>query len=318
MEIRCWTQEREISGRSSSQQDHATRTSLFLEIRDDGYRGVGEIAPHDVAIWSDPARDEVLRYLREVLVHRLDGRRGSGSSMLHLTDSSNVARPAAALVEMALTDLSLNREGRTVEDIFAGPFSVEPQSTLSAVSGASQARVIGPARVKVSSRSTREEIAVVVADASPVILDANGDALTRELIESWTSGLRPGQLRAIEQPARPGDWNASVDFVSAGIPIYLDEAIRGVVDVRHTALYRCATGVCVKVERVGGFAMASRVISEARERGLEVYLGGFFESPWAKRWMRAFATQFELGPSDIGDGTPAARPEPAGDVSRIA
>ena len=317
MEIRAWTEVREISGRTSSQQSHSQRTSLFLEVNEDGYRGVGEIAPHDVAIWFDPARVDVLRYLQSFLVQRLDGRRGEGSSVLHLTDASRVARPAAALLEMALVDWSLQRDGRVVEEELNGPYRVERQLTRSALSPSSDAPATGAVRIKVAPWTTADQIGSLAEHASTVILDVNGDVADRETIGLWLTALRADQLRAVEQPVRPGDWNSSVPLVEAGIPIFLDEPIRTVTDVRHAAKYRCASGVCVKVERVGGFAMAARVISEAQERGLDVYLGGFFESPWAKRWMHAFATQFALGPSDVGEGVTAERPEPSGDVIRI-
>ena len=318
MEMRAWTEVREISGRSSSQQSHSQRTSLFLEVIEDGYRGVGEIAPHDSAVWFDPARADVLDYLRGFLAHRLDGRRGEGSSVLHLTDASHAARPAAALLEMALLDWALQREGREVEDVFRGSHLVQPQVTRSAIAPSAEEPATGALRIKVAPGISRDRIAMLAQSADTVILDANGEVVDFATIESWLTTLHEGQLRAVEQPVRPGDWNSSVPLVEAGIPIYLDESIRTVTDVRHAAKYRSATGVCVKVERVGGFAMASRLIVDAQERGLDVYLGGFFESPWAKRWMHAFASQFPLGASDVGDGYHAPRPEPSGDVIRIA
>jgi L-alanine-DL-glutamate epimerase-like enolase superfamily enzyme len=134
--------------------------------------------------------------------------------------------------------------------------------------------------------------------------------------QAWADALGD-VLRALEQPCQPGDWNSSVPLVASGLPVYLDEAIRSINDVRHAARYRAAVGVCVKVERVGGFAMARRVIESAETEGLAVYLGGFFESPWAKRWHRAFASQFDLGPSDVTGPDGVERPEPHGEVWRV-
>ena len=205
-----------------------------------------------------------------------------------------------------------------MEDVFRGSHLVQPQVTRSAIAPSAEEPATGAVRIKVAPGISPDRIAMLAQSADTVILDANGEVVDFATIESWLTTLHEGQLRAVEQPVRPGDWNSSVPLVEAGIPIYLDESIRTVTDVRHAAKYRSATGVCVKVERVGGFAMASRLIVDAQERGLDVYLGGFFESPWAKRWMHAFASQFPLGPSDVGDGHHAPRPEPSGDVIRIA
>jgi L-alanine-DL-glutamate epimerase-like enolase superfamily enzyme len=59
--------------------------------------------------------------------------------------------------------------------------------------------------------------------------------------------------------------------------------------------------VCVKPARVGGLANARAVIARAKELELRVYLGGFFESPYARSVNRALADSCVLEPSDVGD-----------------
>ena len=60
--------------------------------------------------------------------------------------------------------------------------------------------------------------------------------------------------------------------------------------------------VCVKPARVGGLANARSIILRAQQLGLRVYLGGFFESPFARRVHRALANGCGITePSDLGD-----------------
>ena len=47
--------------------------------------------------------------------------------------------------------------------------------------------------------------------------------------------------------------------------------------------------ICVKPARVGGLANARSIIARAPGAGLRVYLGGFFESPYARQVHRALA-----------------------------
>jgi hypothetical protein len=56
----------------------------------------------------------------------------------------------------------------------------------------------------------------------------------------------------------------------------------------------------VKPARVGGVANARTIILRAREAGLRPYLGGFFESPYARQVNRSLAQSCVDEPSDLG------------------
>jgi L-alanine-DL-glutamate epimerase-like enolase superfamily enzyme len=58
--------------------------------------------------------------------------------------------------------------------------------------------------------------------------------------------------------------------------------------------------LCVKPARVGGLANARTIIERARSLGLKAYVGGFFESPYARHVHRALANCSTDEPSDIG------------------
>jgi len=82
--------------------------------------------------------------------------------------------------------------------------------------------------------------------------------------------------------------------------ISLDEGVRSLRDLDQIVRYRAATIVCVKPARVGGYANARTMLERAKELGLRPYVGGFFESPFARSVNRALAWHTTDEPSDIG------------------
>jgi L-alanine-DL-glutamate epimerase-like enolase superfamily enzyme len=84
------------------------------------------------------------------------------------------------------------------------------------------------------------------------------------------------------------------------VALSVDEGVRSVRDVAQLVRYRAAEIICVKPARVGGLANARTIIDEAREAGLRPYLGGFFESPFARAVHRSLARSCVEEPSDLG------------------
>ena len=71
-------------------------------------------------------------------------------------------------------------------------------------------------------------------------------------------------------------------------------------DVAQIVRYQAADLLCVKPARVGGLANARTIVARAREAGLRPYVGGFFESPYARHVHRALARSCVDEPSDLG------------------
>jgi L-alanine-DL-glutamate epimerase-like enolase superfamily enzyme len=63
--------------------------------------------------------------------------------------------------------------------------------------------------------------------------------------------------------------------------------------------YGAAQIICVKPARVGGLANARSIILAAREAGLRPYVGGFFESPYARQVHALLARSCVEEPSDL-------------------
>jgi L-alanine-DL-glutamate epimerase-like enolase superfamily enzyme len=83
------------------------------------------------------------------------------------------------------------------------------------------------------------------------------------------------------------------------VPLSLDESVTSTARLRLIARHEAATLVCVKPPRVGGLAVARTILTEARVLGLRAYVGGFFESPLARRVHACLAASQHCEPSDI-------------------
>jgi L-alanine-DL-glutamate epimerase-like enolase superfamily enzyme len=91
--------------------------------------------------------------------------------------------------------------------------------------------------------------------------------------------IAPEGVEIFEQPLRVGMLDAYRSIRSRiGIPIFLDEEIRGPSDVGRAALMGGIDGVNVKLAKMGGIREGLRAIHVARAHGMKILLGCFFES----------------------------------------
>jgi len=295
----------------ASFETHDERARLFLRIVHDGVDGVGEISPQPRALNGDPGFDDVLDALRGALA-RLEGvvqREGDlphWSRVARLGSASPRDNAAYALIEMALLDREMRRDAVLVEDTWA-PIGETPwQGTVSILDDeewkvdqrVQRVRVkCAPGALSAAAQQRLSELAV------PVLLDFNCSA-TRddEVLELLSSVSRFARVDAVEQPYAVGN---VVDHAKLAarldVALSLDEGVRSLRDLRQIVNYEAATMLCVKPARVGGVANARTLIARAQGAGLRVYLGGFFESPYARRVHRALANSCVIEPSDVGD-----------------
>jgi L-alanine-DL-glutamate epimerase-like enolase superfamily enzyme len=86
-------------------------------------------------------------------------------------------------------------------------------------------------------------------------------------------------LEMIEQPLAVGEWDALRKLRErAAAPIFLDEDIRTIEDVRRAAETQAADGVNVKLSRCGGLIACTEMLREARRLGLGTMLGCYVET----------------------------------------
>jgi o-succinylbenzoate synthase len=294
----------------ASEQDHRDRTRLFLRLEHDGVEGYGEVAPQPSSLNGDPGIDEVLGALDAALLQlqELVSREGAlppWSRVARLGNESPPRRVASALVEMAVLDRELRVASRSIEELWPPQFVTPTQSTVSLIDedtawhvDATSQRVRAKTAPGPISSLSLERLASL---SVPVLLDFNCSASDDEdVLAQVEQARRVCDVSAVEQPYAVGNL---VDHARLAqrleVDLSLDEGVRNLRDVSHIVRYRAASLLCVKPARVGGLANARTIIERARSLGVKVYLGGFFESPYARHVHRALANATTDEPSDV-------------------
>ena len=296
----------------ASAQDHQSRSRLFLRLDHDGVAGFGEVAPQPEELNGDPGFDDVVEATRFALARLEDvitreGSLPSWSRVARLGAATPPSNAAAALVEMAILDRELRVASGAVEDLWPQRFETPRQATFSLLDDDTEWRVdenLARVRVKIAPGDLTERAMDRLAQLSvPVLVDYNCSALTDDDVLRHVEQIREvATIGAVEQPYAVGNLADHAQLAQRlDVPLSLDEGVRSLRDLKQIASYRAATMVCVKPARVGGLANARAMFARADELGLSAYLGGFFESPFARRVHQLLANSCVHEPSDLGD-----------------
>jgi O-succinylbenzoate synthase len=296
----------------ASQQDHEERSRLYLKLEENGVVGYGEVDPQPFRLNGDPGIDEVRDALGAALVQLSDlvAREGAvplWSRVARLGNETPPRRVASALVEMAVLDRELRATSTPIDDLWPVHFATPIQSTVSLLDETTPWH-IDPASQRVRAKTAPGSLGAVALERLaelrvPVLLDFNCSASRDdEVLFQVEQARRVCLVDAVEQPYAVGnvvDHSRLATRLDFGLS--LDEGVRSLQDVAQIVRYHAATMLCVKPARVGGLANARTIIERARSLGLKVYLGGFFESAYARHVHRALALSVIDEPSDIGD-----------------
>lgn len=292
---------------SAAHERHEWRDHLFLLVEDNRCWGLGEISPQPHLLNGDPSTDEVLVALSHVmstLIMPVVSREGRWPTSVRLSQMSSGRRAdafAIAIVEMALLDYELRDQGHAIDSWW--PPLHEPRTIVSAPDDeTSFVGVVDLWRVKVTDQIRPTSWwQSLNSHCHDVVLDFNASAASREAVHAQIAIANERlNVVAVEQPFAPGDLVAHAALArELDCIVSIDEGVRTRRDVDDIARYDAASMICVKPARVGGYAQARTIITHAREIGLRPYVGGFFESPLARRLNRALAQALVDEPSDI-------------------
>jgi len=312
MRVRLWRQNATLeSPLSAARQLHHLRTRLFLEVEHEGVAGYGEVAPQPEALNGDPGVqavvDELTTFVMAQLVEivKREGGLPSWSRVARFAGPRDASNPAVALVEMALLDREMRLNATSIEQLWTPIYETPVQATASLISDAPWVIDEGVSRLRVKTHPGTPSASAIERLESieiPVLLDLNCSASTdAEVVELVRAISRVALVDAVEQPFAPGN---VIDHARLAeqldVAVSIDEGIRSPRDIDQVVRYRAARIVCVKPARVGGLANARSMFARAAEMGLRPYLGGFFESPYARQVHRALARSAVNEPSDVG------------------
>jgi O-succinylbenzoate synthase len=297
---------------SAAHERHDRRSRLFLRVSHGGVDGFGEVAPQNGALNGDPSVRDVLDELGDVTIPQLLEvvSRESGAPSWTRIARFAAARPAScvavALVEMALLDWELRSSDRDVRSLWPKNFDTPTMATVSLIDVDDPWDVDERAvrlRAKTSPGAlSHEALARARHVTLPLLLDFNCSASADEQVLDQVDALRGlVDLVAVEQPYAAGN---VIDHATLAaqldVPISLDEGVRSPRDLVQIHRYGAARMVCIKPARVGGLANARTMVQRATDLGLTTYLGGFFESAFARQVHRLLGEHCVAEPSDLG------------------
>ncbi len=233
------------------------------------------------------------------------GRLPGTGDLSDLRESVPESNMAFAALEMAVADAHLRAEGCSL----AGLLDVEDHDVeLGAVVGilGSEDELVGQVTTLVEAGYSRiklkigpgwdvspvEAVSRALADreprsgpmATPAVrlqADANGsytDAEAGRLAELDRFGLL-----CLEQPLDPADLVGHARLATRlRTPICLDESVRSAQEIAAALDIGACSVVCLKPARLGGLGEALGVVESCRAGGIPLWLGGMFESGYAR------------------------------------
>ncbi len=290
---------------------------------------LGDTTYHNEDVVS--AFDVLGRSLLPALVTRVASAGGILPAVAALADlpGTDGSEPMAfAALEMAVVDAHLRAEGRSFADLLGVSGRSVPvgavvgthrsvddlKEEVTALADEGYARVklkIGPGWdlapvAAVATLAARASSGASTGDPAPLLIQVDANGSYREEDADHLSGLDRYPLLCIEQPLAPGDLEAHARLARRlATPICLDEDLDDPSRIVEAVTAGACSVVCLKPARLGGVAAALGTIEWCRASATRLWLGGMFESGYARGVNVALAAL--PGFSWPGDLNPASR-----------
>ncbi len=301
---------------------HRMRPLVLVHLRADHageiVDGWGECAALEDTTFD--AEDAAAAYvgLEQVLVPALvetaRGRLPGPHAVRGLRGSGGTGPLAFATLEMAVADAHLRAEDRSLASVLGSEASCIEIGAVLGMADPTQlveraGRLVDEGyrrvKLKVGPGHDVEPLAALVAAYPRLSLqaDANGS-----YVEGDTSVLRELDgfgLLCLEQPFARDQFDAHARLARAiRTPVCLDESLDGPDQVARAVAIGACSVVCVKPARLGGIGAAIEVVESCRTAGVPLWIGGMFESGYARgvnvavAAMGGFSWPGDLAPSE--------------------
>lgn len=203
-----------------------------------------------------------------------------------LTNDNNQSK---ATIDFALHDLKgkalntpvYNLLGGKSKDFVETGWVSSPGTDEEVVEEAQKALAAGYSIVKqkIGRGSVKADVAMIkalregVGDDVPLVADVNGFWNYEEALHALKE-LESVNLHFIEQPVPRWDIAGMIRLrQKVGTPIYADEAVQDIVQIKEIAERHAADGLMIKMQKVGGLVKAKRFLTMARAVDLPVLSG---------------------------------------------
>jgi O-succinylbenzoate synthase len=319
---------------------HHTRALLFVRVVAEEGEGWGECAALAEGTAVDPPLEEVERAAAGRAVGRLmdaaASRRGqlpSAAEVPQLFGSSPADRMMAAAFEMAVSDVELRAQGRSLaEDLGTGPgFESLPVGAVAGIPPDRELETLlrevdtavaaGAARVRLKIEPGWDvEPVRAVRAAHPALtlqVDANGSYRAEPDDIEVLGRLADFDVLCIEQPLPPPDLIALAQLAQKlPLPICLDESLSSPRRVRDALRNGACAMACLKPGRLGGLRATRAAHAACAAAGVSVFVGGFFEAGLGRAANLALAAQLSQEAvglvSDVGPPSEYLTLDPCG------
>ncbi len=209
-------------------------------------------------------------------------------------------RPAApdaplayAALEMAVADAHLRVEGRSLAEAIGvagasvpiGAVLGRPDSVESLVAEVALVAAAGYSRVKVKVGPgwDVEPLAAIRSSFPDLAVQADANGSYRRSDADHLAELDRFGLLCLEQPLDRDDLEGHADLaMRLTTPICLDESLDSPRATGRALTLGACSVVCVKPARLGGLGAALQVIESCTEAGVPLWIGGMFESGYAR------------------------------------
>jgi O-succinylbenzoate synthase len=303
---------------------HTRRPLLFVRVVGEEGEGWGECAALAEGTAVDPNIADVAAAASQRGARRLiDASTSRGghvpgeAEVAQLFGSSPVDRMLAAAFEMAVADLELRSQGRSLStalDVRPGfeamPVGVavgipasrdlhELRETVTEAVSQGAARV----RLKIEPGWDIEPVRIVREAFPDLVLQADANGAYTSSDATHLDGLGQFGLVCLEQPLPPSDLVALAELARRiSVPVGLDESLsspRRVLDALRNGACEVA---CLKPGRLGGLRATRVAHAACMEADVPVFVGGFFEAGLGRASNLALAARLHQdAPGLVGD-----------------
>jgi o-succinylbenzoate synthase len=232
--------------------------------------------------------------------HRVSGRLPPPARLGTVRARAPHSPMAFGALEMAVADAHLRAEGRSFASLLsvagrsveAGavvgtfPTSAELVAAVEELAGAGYRRL----KVKIAPGWDVEPLAAITASFPTLRTQVDANGAYREADADALSALDRFELLCLEQPYPAAELEAHVRLAARlTTPLCLDESLRGPADVADALERRACSVVEVKPGRLGGVGAALDVIESCTAGHVPLWIGGMFESGFARGINTALA-----------------------------